>query len=262
MAAQDLPIGMFDSGIGGLTVLKSCLARLPGESFLYLGDTARTPYGPKGAATIRRYGRECADFLVQKRIKLLVVACNTVSSYALDEISEMAGCPVIGTVDPAVRRALAATQSGRIGVIGTAATISGGAYERALLAASPKLSVISKACPLFVPVAEEGLLEGPIVDGVVEHYLATFKDSGIDTLILGCTHYPLLQASIQHFLGDEVSLVCCSDAIAEDALSILGASGSAAGSLDCYVTDGTDRFDLLSSAFLSRDGIRATQVSL
>ncbi|HLO97376.1 MAG TPA: glutamate racemase [Fimbriimonas sp.] len=262
MANRDLPVGMFDSGIGGLTVLKSCLEVLPSENFLYLGDTARTPYGPKGSDTIRRYGRECAEFLVQKGIKALVVACNTVSSYALQEIEQMAGCPVIGTVDPAVRSAIEATRLGKIGVIGTAATISGGAYERALHAADSSLEVRSKACPLFVPVVEEGLREGAIVDGVVAHYLDEFAESGIDTLILGCTHYPLIQEAIQKYLGDQVTLVACSEAIASDLKSIVEPSKKGTGELDCFVTDATERFDSLSSAFLTREGIHATKISL
>lgn len=262
MAKSNLPIGMFDSGIGGLTVLKSCLEVLPHEDFLYLGDTARTPYGPKGEETIRRYGKECAQFLVERGVKVLVVACNTVSSYALQDIEEMAGCPVIGTVDPAVRSALAATKNGKIGVIGTAATISGRAYEQALQEADPSLQVQSKACPLFVPVVEEGLRSGEIVDGVVAHYLNEFVDSGIDTLILGCTHYPLIQDAIQQRLGDQVKLVACSEAIASDIMSIVERKAGDVGSLDCFVTDATDRFDALSSAFLSREGIHATRIVL
>lgn len=201
------PIALFDSGLGGLTVLMELRRLLPSENYLYLGDTGRTPYGPKTVSTIKRYARESETFLLKYNPKLLIVACNTVSSVALDDIKREASCPVIGTIDSACRAALAATKTGNVGVIGTAATIRSGAYERALRAMNPSIKVKSASCPLFVPLVEEGLFVGSIVEESIKHYLKDFRDNGVDALILGCTHYPLLSSAIRDYLGDEVAVV-------------------------------------------------------
>lgn len=262
----DAPIGVFDSGLGGLTVLKSCLEAMPNERFVYLGDTARTPYGPKAHDTIRRYGIECAHFLAGFNIKMLIVACNTVSAHALTDIEKEFACPVIGTVDSAISTALRVTKNHKYGVIGTAATISGGVYQRGLQAADPSAQVFAKACPLFVPLVEEGMVSGEIVEKVVELYMKEFRDSGVDAIILGCTHYPLLVGALQSYLGDQVSLVACSDAVASAAVDQLEMKsiGSSVGTQDVqyFVTDAADKFDGLGATLLGIKGIHATHVDL
>lgn len=198
------PIGIFDSGVGGLSVLKQFLKYLPSESYIYLGDTARVPYGNKSKATIREYARECSNFLLEKGVKLIVVACHTVSSVALDIVENIANVPVVGMIEPATKSALITSKSKRIGVIGTRATINSGSYSRSLSKhfASNELEIFTKACPLFVPLAEEGFIAHPSTQLIAEEYLAEFRKSNIDTLILGCTHYPLLSKVISETLPD------------------------------------------------------------
>lgn len=257
------PIGLFDSGLGGLTVLKELRKALPNEAFVYLGDTARTPYGSKSKATIQRYSRECARFLASCEIKLLVVACNTASSLALETLKEEMDCPVIGTVEPAVRAALAHTTVGKIGVIGTDATIASGAYRFALEAARPGVEIFVKPCPLFVPLVEQGMFEGEIVDKIVELYLAPMRDAGIDSLVLGCTHYPLLSSAISKYMGPSVRIIECSKAIAEDVLSLLEESGAAPSetpSEHYFVTDEAGRFNHLAALFLGRSSLEAIRI--
>jgi glutamate racemase len=260
------PIGVFDSGIGGLTVLKSCIEAMPNERFIYLGDTARTPYGSKSHDTIRRYGFECANFLADQDIKFLVVACNTVCSHAFDELVSAFDCPVIGTIDPAIETALKATKNHHIGIIGTKATIAGGVYQKGLEKADPTGRVYAKACPLFVPLVEEGMVDGEIVDKVVELYLAEFKEHQVDSLILGCTHYPLLADAIQKFLGPEVTLVACSDAIADTVQAQLAndQQQNQAESHDAkyFVTDAVDRFDRLGTDLLGLKNVHSIQIDL
>lgn len=259
-------IGVFDSGLGGLTVLKSCIEAMPNERFIYLGDTARTPYGSKSHDTIRRYGFECANFLADQDIKFLVVACNTVCSHALDELVAAIECPVIGTIDPAIETALKATKNHHIGVIGTQATITGGVYQRGLEKDDPNGQIYAKACPLFVPFVEEGMIEGEIVDKLVELYLAEFKEGEVDTLILGCTHYPLLSTAIQKFLGSEVTLVACSDAIANAVKAQLSSSEqqnqTEAHDAKYFVTDAVDRFDRLGTHLLGLKNVHSIQIDL
>ena len=260
------PIGVFDSGLGGLTVLKSCLEAMPNERFVYLGDTARTPYGSKAHDTIRRYGLDCAHFLAGHQIKMLIVACNTVSAHALSDIEKEFNCPVIGTVDPAIFTALQVTKNHRYGVIGTEATIAGGVYQRGLEAVDPSAQVFAKACPLFVPLVEQGMVSGSIVDQVVELYMAELKAARVDSIILGCTHYPLLAGALQAYLGPDVSLVACSDAVAAAAVESLqlGSLGHAGGVQDVqyFVTDAADKFDGLGATLLGIKGIHATHVDL
>ena len=260
------PIGVFDSGLGGLTVLKSCLEAMPNERFVYLGDTARTPYGSKAHDTIRRYGLECAHFLAGHEIKMLIVACNTVSAHALSDIEQGFDCPVIGTVDPAISTAVKATRNHRYGVIGTEATIAGGVYQRGLMAADSSAHVFSKACPLFVPLVEQGMVSGEIVSKVVELYVEELKDAGVDSIILGCTHYPLLVGALRAYLGSDISLVACSDAVAAAAVERLqvGHLRHSGGiqSVEYFVTDAADKFDKLGSTLLGIRGIHATHVDL
>ena len=257
------PIGIFDSGLGGLTVLRELRKALPNEHFIYLGDTARTPYGAKSVSTIVRYSVECASFLSNFDVKLVVVACNTSSAAALSELDERFPCPVIGTIGPAVRAAVAASRTKRFGVIGTQGTIASGAYDKALHLAAPGSFVSSLACPLFVPLVEQGMLDGEIVDKVIELYLAPLKSEGIDTLILGCTHYPLLTPRIQNFLGSSVKIIECSKAITEDVLETLsrgGAVASGPGQEDYYVTDEVSRFNHLAKLILQQDHVHAAHV--
>src|ERR671938_71608 len=187
---QDSPIGIFDSGVGGLTVFRALERRVPNESLIYLGDTARVPYGTRSPETVERYAIEDAGFIRSTNIKVIVIACNTVSALAANRLREVLDVPVLGVIRPGARRAVAATRSGYVGVIATEGTVASGAYERAMLALNPKLEVISRACPLFVPLAEEGWINHPVTRQVAEEYLADLRASRVDTLVLGCTHYP------------------------------------------------------------------------
>ena len=190
------PIGVFDSGIGGLTVVRALVARLPKESIIYVGDTARMPYGPKSPDTVRRYSKEIASFLVGEGVKAVVVACNTATAHALPVLQETLPVPVVGVIDPGARAAMRATKGGPIGVIGTVGTIASGAYERAIAEINPEITVMSAPCPLFVPLVEEGWLDTKATKQIVKTYLKPLAATGIDTLILGCTHYPLLSERI------------------------------------------------------------------
>ncbi|MBN8550761.1 MAG: glutamate racemase [Deltaproteobacteria bacterium] len=264
---RDLPIGIFDSGLGGLTVFKELRRHLPNERFIYLGDTARTPYGSKGKETIQRYSLECAQFLQTQKIKLLVVACNTASSFALETLIEQCSCPVIGTIDPAVRQALSVDTVRRVGVIGTKGTIASAAYDQKLRSSGRSLEIFSKACPLFVPLVEEGLYSGNIVEQVVEHYLSELKALALDALILGCTHYPLLAPSIVRFLGTHTRIIECSKAIALEVEELLEqrqlsrvVGAAAAESERYFVTDDVDRFNYLASLFLEKRPVEAVHV--
>jgi glutamate racemase len=201
------PIGVFDSGIGGLTVAKEIFNLLPNESVIYFGDTARVPYGPKSPATVLRYSREAAAFLMSKDIKALVIACNTATAHAAEALSEELPVPVVGVVEPGARTAARTTQTGRIGVIGTAGTIASGAYDLAVRRLVDDARVYAQPCPLFVPLIEEGWQEHAATRLVAQEYLHALHEVDIDVLILGCTHYPLLATVIQDVLGPDVKLV-------------------------------------------------------
>ena len=204
---RDSAIGVFDSGIGGLTVLHQIIETLPHENTVYLGDTARAPYGTKSVDIVLWYSYENSDFLVEKGVKILVVACNTSTAIALHQLKARLAVPVIGVIEPGVRSAIKSTKNKRIGVIGTEATIQSGAYTHALKAANPTVEVYSRACPLFVPLVEEGWTDNEVVEMTAKAYLEGFKQSGIDILILGCTHYPLLKRAIRKLMGRGVRLV-------------------------------------------------------
>lgn len=207
MVVRDAPIGVFDSGIGGLTVAKEIVRQLPSESVVYFGDTARVPYGPKSPDTVRRYSQEIADFLLTQGVKSIVVACNTATAHALTMLREKLSIPVIGVVEPGARAAVASSKSNRIGVIGTVGTIKSGAYERAIRALSPDAIITTRACPLFVPLVEEGWNDHPASRLIAEEYLRPFAAAGVDTLVLGCTHYPLLKPLLAEVLGPAVRLI-------------------------------------------------------
>jgi glutamate racemase len=224
MGAEDA-IGIFDSGVGGLTVVHALLAALPGEHLIYLGDTGRYPYGTKSAETVTRYSVENADFLAGRGIKLLVVACNTASAVALPALESRYEVPVVGVILPGARAAVARTQNRRVGVIATEGTIASGAYQRALRGLDAGLEIYTRACPLLVPLAEEGWVDGDVPRSVVETYLGSLRRSGIDTLVLGCTHYPLLRQVIAEAMGDGVALVDSAEETAREVAAALAAKG-------------------------------------
>ncbi|MDD6812733.1 MAG: glutamate racemase [Lachnospiraceae bacterium] len=201
------PIGVFDSGVGGLTVAREIMRQLPNERIVYFGDTARVPYGSKSRETVTRFSRQIVRFLQTQNVKAIVVACNTASAYALDDLEKEVDIPIIGVVKPGAKAALEATRNGRIGVIATEATIGSGIYKRYIEKCDSNVNVIGKACPLFVPLAEEGLWEDPVTDEIARRYLTELIDIDIDTLILGCTHYPLLRSTVAKIMGDKVTLV-------------------------------------------------------
>ena len=260
-------IGVFDSGVGGLTVLRELRHQIPAESLVYLGDTARVPYGTKSAPTVLRYAHEAAHFLLAQRVKLLVVACNTASAVALDELSERYQVPVVGVIEPGARKALQVTRNGRIGVIGTEGTIRSGAYERALQAGSANVSVHTAACPLFVPLAEEGWASHEVARMAAAEYLSPLLDKGIDTLVLGCTHYPLLKQTLQTVVGPNVQLVDSAEETAKDVRlrlmqqQLLQATEPTL-SLRFFVTDIPDRFERVGGIFLGEKLQGVTTVSL
>lgn len=209
------PIGIFDSGVGGLTVARAVSAQLPRESILYIGDTARSPYGPKPIADVRRYSLEILDALVDQGVKMLVIACNTASAAMLRDARERYDVPVVEVIGPAVRTAMSTTRNGRIGVIGTAGTIGSGAYQD-MLEVNERLTVFAQACPRFVEFVEAGVTDSPEVLAVAEEYLAPLRHAGVDTLVLGCTHYPFLEGAISYVMGPEVSLVSSDTETAKD----------------------------------------------
>ena len=212
---DDAPIGIFDSGVGGLTVARAVSAQLPRESILYIGDTARSPYGPKPIADVRRYSLEILDSLVDQGVKMLVIACNTASAAMLRDARERYDVPVVEVIGPAVRTAMSTTRNGRIGVIGTAGTIGSGAYQD-MLEVNAKLTVFAEACPRFVEFVEAGVTDSPEVLAVAEEYLAPLRHAGVDTLVLGCTHYPFLEGAISYVMGPDVSLVSSDTETAKD----------------------------------------------
>jgi glutamate racemase len=267
-------IGLFDSGLGGLTVLRELQGLMPTGRFIYLGDVARLPYGTKSPETILRYSRECAEFLQKRHCSVIVIACNTVSAIALDRLSQEIPVPVLGAIQPAVNDVLAQTKSGRIGVLATDATVASGVYEAALQRGRPDVVVLSQACPLFVPLVEAGMLTGHIVQEVVSVYCAPLKAAGVDTVVLGCTHYPLLAPEIQAFFGSDVAIIESSKSLAETVYSFcqtrpdtLNSQATLdTASCEFCVTDDVGRFNYLANTFLPSlsvtGGIRAQRVEL
>ncbi len=267
-AQSACPIGIFDSGLGGLTVQKEILSLLPNESTIYFGDNGRAPYGSKSRDTIIRYSLQIVRFLQQKSVKMIVIACNTASAFAYEKISATAGVPVIEVITPGAETAVAASQGKRIGVIGTKGTINSGVYEKALQKASGQpLKIISKACPLFVPLAEEGWWSHPATDLVANEYLAELKKSGIDTLVLGCTHYPLLQQAISRSMGPDVRLINSGEAVARSVreqltrLNLANDSGETPQH-EYYTSDSVEQFVDLGSAFLQQPIKKATTIAI
>jgi glutamate racemase len=233
--SSSAPVGVFDSGIGGLTVAQEVIRQLPHESVIYFGDTARVPYGPKSPETVRRYSREIAGFLREQGVKSIVIACNTATAHALGALREEMDMPVIGVVEPGARAAVAATTRGHVGVIGTVGTIKSGAYERAIRALDPDMLVTARACPLFVPLVEEGWTDHEATRLIAREYLQPMIDAEIDTLVLGCTHYPLLKALLAEVLGPDVKLIDSAEETAAETARTL-ATANLAAALDAEPT--------------------------
>ena len=267
---SDLPIGIFDSGVGGLTVYRALHGRLPDERFVYLGDTARVPYGTKSLATVERYAIENARFLETHGIKLLVVACNTASALALPSIRKSISVPVVGMIEPGARAVVSAAQGGRVGVIATESTIRSGAYAREIARLAPRMEVVERACPLFVPLAEEGWAETDVARSVAARYLADLSGGRVGALVLGCTHYPILRGVIQETVGADVRLIDSGEAAAESVEALLEEKQLRRRSFDTetgrllrerarrlcddldhfYVTDAEERFARVAERFL------------
>jgi len=264
---NDNPIGVFDSGIGGLTVLKEIFMALPGENTIYLGDTARVPYGIRSPETVTRYSFENVRFLTSKGIKLLVVACNTVSSVSLEAIRKSASVPVIGVIEPGASEAVKGTRNKKIGVIGTEATIRSSAYKKAIEAIDSSVQVFGFSCPLFVPLVEEGWTEGEIAMMVAEKYLREAKEKGADTLVLGCTHYPLLKKVITEVMGSDIRLIDSAVETAKRTAGILKKDGMERKTQEkplreFYVTDSPERFVRVGERFLQQKIERIEQIAL
>ncbi|HXX62718.1 MAG TPA: glutamate racemase [Bacteroidota bacterium] len=251
------PIGVFDSGIGGLTVVRALSKRLPYENIVYFGDTARVPYGPKSPQVVREYAQQDVDFLVSKQVKMVVIACNTVSAVALDVVQKRAHVPVVAVILPGAREAVRATKKKRVGVIGTIATVNSGAYSNAIRQLDGDVTVFAKACPLFVPLAEEGWTDHKVTALVAKDYLFPLKLEKIDTLILGCTHYPVLREAISDAIDGNVTLIDSGEAVAADVERVLEQSGLRNGSrqapnLQFYVSDLPARFSEVGERFLGK----------
>ena len=249
-------IGVFDSGVGGLTVAKELIAQLPNEDIAYFGDTARVPYGIKSKETVIRFTIENILFLLKQDVKLICVACNTASSYALFILKRSFRVPMVGVITPGVREAVYATQNKRIGVIGTKGTIKSRAYEIEIKQLDPKVKITAVACPLFVPFAEEGWLGGSAVDEVARTYLSPLKKAKVDTVILGCTHYPLLKPVIRKVLGNQITLIDSAKQVAIEVKKILSQEGllnkNGRGKQRFYVSDNPEWFSELAKRFLGR----------
>lgn len=252
---QERPIGVFDSGIGGLTVVRAMMRLLPHENIVYFGDTARVPYGPKSPQVVREYAAQDTDYLVKHQVKMIVIACNTVSSVALEVVQKHAKVPVVGVILPGAEAAVKASKSKRIGVIGTVGTIASNAYANAIRLCDPQASVTGQACPLFVPLAEEGWIEHAATELIAKEYLFPLKLHKIDTLVLGCTHYPILRPVIQAVVGSGVTLVDSGEATAHVVGDLLDEKGlrnasTARANVQFFVSDIPHKFAEVGERFL------------
>lgn len=263
------PIGVFDSGVGGLTVAREIMRNLPNEDIVYFGDTARVPYGSKSKDNIIRYSRQIIHFLQTKDVKAIVIACNTASALALDAVKDEFDIPIIGVVEPGARAALEVTVNKKIGVIGTEATVRSAMYEKIIQGVDPEVSVIAKACPLFVPLVEEGFKKHQVTDEIIDYYLASVKESDIDALILGCTHYPLLRSKIREYVGDKITLVNPAYETAMDLKRILKEMDMENpdiegdhGSYSFYVSDAADKFKQFANSILPYDIETTKQINI
>ena len=264
---NNAPIGVFDSGVGGLTVVKEIMRALPNESIVYYGDTARVPYGSKSPETVTAYSRQIAKFLMTQEVKAIVVACNTVSALSLETIKEEFDVPFIGVVKPGAKMAAQATKNNKIGVIATEGTISSGIYEKFLKITSPEVEVYGKACPLFVPLAEEGWLKDDVTKQVAERYLAELKEKNVDSLVLGCTHYPLLRGIIGEVMGKGVTLVNPAYETARELRYVLEDKHILKGEAiqpvhKFYVSDGAEKFRRFANSILPCDHLQVEDVAV
>lgn len=260
-------IGVFDSGLGGLTVVKELISKLPGEDIVYFGDTARIPYGTRSKEAVGRYSAQCVRFLQSQGVKLIVVACNTVSSCCLDLLQDNVDIPIIGVIKPGARAALEVTSNNRIGIIGTKGTISSGAYENTINSLNPDITLFSRACSLFVPIAEEGWAETDIAYLAAKRYLDDMRDNDIDTLILGCTHYPLLSKAIGQVMGTGVTLVDPAEGTAKVVAEYLykynkANRGNNIGDIKFFVSDFGQGFEQIGSRFLNKGIISAQHIDI
>lgn len=261
------PIGIFDSGLGGLTVFKQVRNLLPHENLIYFGDTARVPYGTKGKATVQKFARQIANFLYSRGVKLIVVACNTASSLALEYLQSLFPLPIVGVVEPAARTALQASRNKRIGVIGTTATIASGKFEATLRNYDPALTVINQPCPLFVPLIEEGWLDSPVTEEVARIYLKPVLEHKIDTLILGCTHYPLIIPVIRKIVGEGIAIVDTAQETTYEVQQLLTSRGllnrqTTPAQHQFVVTDFPQKFEEIALRFLGTPITNVTQIAL
>lgn len=265
------PIGVFDSGVGGLTVAREIMRNIPNERIVYFGDTARVPYGSKSKDTVLRYSRQIIRFLRTQGVKAIVVACNTASAYALEEIKKELDLPIIGVVKPGAKVACRTTRNHRIGVIGTEATVSSGIYTEFIQKQNPKNQVIGKACPLFVPLVEEGWLKDSVTVEVAKRYLAELQESRIDTLILGCTHYPLLRSTIREIMGEQVTLVNPAyetaiglrELLQREHLENPGGEGESGGErYQFFVSDVAEKFTRFANSILPYDIETTKQINI
>lgn len=257
MNPVDAPIGVFDSGVGGLTVVREIIRQLPSENIVYFGDTARVPYGSKSRDTVINYSEQIVHFLRTKQVKAIVIACNTATAYALDVLKEKLDIPIIGVVRPGAVTAVSTTRNGRIGVIATEGTVGSGIYPKVIKEYNPEVQVVQKACPLFVPLVEEGWTNDSVTDEVAVRYLTSLLDSNIDTLVLGCTHYPLLRKTIGRLVGENVTLVNPAYETACSLRELLKKEGlyreSGKTSYHFYVSDGAERFSQFANSILPVD---------
>jgi len=266
-AVDPRPIGVFDSGLGGLTVVKELMAQLPNENIVYFGDTARLPYGTRSRETIIKYSIQCIRFLLTQNIKAVVIACNTASSMALETVKEVFDLPIIGVVEPGAAHAVKATRNGKVGIIGTEATVQSGSYARAIARLNPGIHTRSVACSLFVPIVEEGWSDTRIAYLVAERYLAPLKEWGADTLILGCTHYPLLMNTISKVMGPHVTLINPAVSTVHEVKRILEQGDMLNDNHNqpqyrYYVSDFSQKFKQIGSRFLNREIIYAGKVDI
>lgn len=269
-AIAEAPIGVFDSGVGGLTVAREIMRQIPNEKIVYFGDTARVPYGSKSKETVTRFSRQIVRFLQTHQVKTIVVACNTASSYALEDLEREIDVPIIGVVKPGAKVAAASTRNGRIGVIATEATIGSQIYSQYIKKINPEVTIYGKACPLFVPLAEEGLWEDPVTDEIAKRYLNELIDIDIDTLILGCTHYPLIRSTIGRIMGENVTLVNPAYETARELKETLGQKGLLNESpaklgenkYQFYVSDGAEKFKTFANSIIKYGILSAKTVNI
>lgn len=264
---SEAPVGVFDSGVGGLTVAREIMRQLPQENIVYFGDTARVPYGSKSQDNIIRFSRQIINFLKTKEVKAIVIACNTASALALDTVKNEIDIPIIGVIEPGARAAVRETRNAKIGVVGTEATINSETYTKVIKRLNPDAEVVGKSCPLFVPLVEEGFAKHKITEEVIDIYLSEFKKTDIDTMILGCTHYPLLRSRIMAYLGEQVHIVNPAYETAIDLKGILEKNGTAnhsdrSATYEFYVSDAAEKFTKLANTILPYDVATTKKINI